>query len=440
MQLVDKKQATHRGQIASAIAAASCGLLGTPVQADGEFWDFSKNWSFDTGFLYYSETDRVSAVEGVFSATREADVNDIFNFKVVLDSLTGASPSGAVAQPGVQTFTRPSGRGQYQVEGGEIPLDDTFRDTRLQMNAQWTKPAWEAVTSSYGVHFSKEYDYLSLALNGSLAWDLNNKNSTFSVGLSYASDTYEPEGGIPDPLASMVVDLGQFPTDDDYQAAFDSTRVDSSDTRTTTDLLLGWTQVINRRTIMQFNYSYSNVSGYLTDPFKIFSIVDAGGVALDNRYESRPDSRTKHSIFWQTKHHFDESVADVSFRYMTDDWEIESQTVEYKHYFWIGENSFIEPQFRYYQQTAAEFYQPYVLDGQPLPEFISSDNRLGSFTAYTLGLKYGWKTGDGNDMALRLSYYQQTADDEIASHPGVLADLEIYPDLDAVFLQLTYSF
>ncbi|NVJ49851.1 MAG: DUF3570 domain-containing protein [Gammaproteobacteria bacterium] len=423
--------------IAGAITAASCALLGpAATAADGDFWDFSEKWRFDSGFLYYGETDRVSAVEGVFSATREADVNDIFNFKVVLDSLTGASPSGAVAQPGVQTFTRPSGRGQYDVMAGDIPLDDTFRDTRLQMNAQWTKPAWQDVTSSYGVHFSKEYDYLSLGLNGSLAFDFNQKNSTFSAGLSYASDTYEPEGGIPLAFAEMVIDQGQ----PDFQTEFDATRIDSSDTRTTTDLLLGWTQIINRTTIMQLNYSYSNVDGYLTDPFKIFSVVDGNGVSLEQRYEKRPDSRTKHSVFAQVKHHFDESVADVSLRLMTDDWEIDSTTVEYKHYFWLSDNHYIEPQFRFYQQSAAEFYKPYWQSSEPLPEYASADIRLGAFSAYTIGLKYGWKTAGGNDMAVRLSYYQQVADDEIGVHPGVLNDLEIYPDLDAVFLQVTYSF
>ncbi|NVJ59015.1 MAG: DUF3570 domain-containing protein [Gammaproteobacteria bacterium] len=442
MQLVNqsKRMSKKAKNVSTAIAAASCALLGSSAQAEGDFWDFSKDWKFDTGFLYYGETDRVSAVEGVFSATHEPEFNDKFNFKVVLDSLTGASPSGAIAQPNSQTFTRPSGNGQYTAEAGEIPLDDTFRDTRLQMNAQWTKPAWENVTSSYGVHFSKEYDYLSLALNGSLAWDLNQKNSTFSAGLSYASDTYEPVGGIPDPLSSMVIDLGQFPTDQDFQDAFDATRIDSSDDRQTTDILLGWTQVINRSTIMQFNYSYSNVSGYLNDPFKVISLVDNGGIATDHIYENRPDSRTKHSFYWQTKHHFDESIMDVSVRYFTDDWGIKSQTVEYKHLFYIGDSSFIEPQFRYYSQTAADFYQPYLLDSAAVPEFASADIRLGEFTGVTLGLKYGWKTNAGNEMALRLSYYKQSAKDVLDSHPGVLNDLEIYPDMDAVFLQYTYSF
>ncbi|WP_144392951.1 DUF3570 domain-containing protein [Pleionea sediminis] len=444
MQLNERKSATYNrvrnNNVAGVLAAATAILVGPSVKAEGDFWDFSKDWRFDSAVLYYGEQDRVSALEGVFSATREVDVKDVFNFKVVLDSLTGASPSGAIVQPGEQTFTRPSGNGQYIVSAEEIPLDDTFRDTRLQLNAQWTKAAWGESTGSYGIHFSKEYDYLSLAFNGSLAWDFNKKNSTFSVGLSIANDTFEPVGKIPDPFSSMVIDFGQFPTEDDYRAAFNATRIDSSDDKQTTDLLLGWTQVINRSTIMQFNYSYSNVSGYLNDPFKIISTVDGGGIATDHLFESRPDKRTKHSFFWQTKHHFDESIADVSIRYMTDNWDISSQTIDYRHYFWVGNNSYIEPQMRWYQQSAAEFYRPYLIDGETLPEYASADIRLGEFSAYTLGLKYGWKTSAGNDMSVRFSYYKQTPEDTLSSHPGVLNNLEIYPELDAFFVQYSYSF
>ncbi|MEE4246822.1 MAG: DUF3570 domain-containing protein [Kangiellaceae bacterium] len=426
--------------ISSALALAASALVGPSSHAEGDFWDFSKDWTFDMGVLYYGEQDRVSAIEGVFSATHEAEFNDKFNFSIVLDSLTGASPSGAIVQQTTQTFTRPSGRGQYIAQAGEIPLDDTFQDTRLQLNAQWTKPAGVNLVANYGVHFSKEYDYLSFALNGGLAWDFNKSNTTLSLGASIANDTYEPVGGVPKPLDSMVIDLGQFNTEADYQNAFDETRINSSDDRQTTDLLLGVTQVINRSTIMQFNYSYSNVTGYLNDPYKVISVVDASGIALGNLYEKRPDNREKHSFFWQTKHHLDESVLDISYRYFTDDWDITSHTIEYKHLFYLGEDSFIEPQLRYYSQAAANFYAPYLLQSQPTPEFTSADIRLGEYSALTFGLKYGWQSDNGNQSAVRFSYYKQSPQDIFTSNPGILSQTDIYPNLDAIFIQYTYSF
>ena len=64
------------------------------------------------------------------------------------------------------------------------------------------------------------------------------------------------------------------------------------------------------RTIGQLNYSFSTSSGYLTDPYKLLSVVDpvsgepvpgSGELAL-YRFESRPDERTKHSIYGQAPH------------------------------------------------------------------------------------------------------------------------------------------
>jgi hypothetical protein len=80
----------------------------------------------------------VSAGEAIFNAKKTFTNDEILNLKVTIDALTGASASGAVAQPDVQTFTRPSGQGQYTIAAGDTPLDDTFHDTRVQFNGQWT--------------------------------------------------------------------------------------------------------------------------------------------------------------------------------------------------------------------------------------------------------------------------------------------------------------
>jgi hypothetical protein len=58
----------------------------------------------------------------------------VLNLKLTIDSLTGASATGAAAQPNVQKFTRPSGEGSYQTQAGQTLLDDTFKDTRVQLN------------------------------------------------------------------------------------------------------------------------------------------------------------------------------------------------------------------------------------------------------------------------------------------------------------------
>ena len=104
-------------------------MLGTPVQAEETN---GEDWQFDTAILYYGEADRVQLAKGVINTNKTVTGERVFNGKIAIDTLTGASATGAVAQPGAQTFTRPSGNGQYVVNPSETPLDDTFKDIRVQ--------------------------------------------------------------------------------------------------------------------------------------------------------------------------------------------------------------------------------------------------------------------------------------------------------------------
>ena len=439
------KNKTDTTNIKAALTIATAALLGSHNVTQAESSSTANNqesmWEFDSAFLYYSEVDRVSAAEAIFSAKKTFTNEEVLSLKLTVDVLTGASANGAVAQPTVQTFTRPSGNGQYDIAPGDTPLDDTFRDTRVQLNAQWTQAIASNYTASGGLHISKEYDYLSLGVNGNLAVDFDRKNSTFSAGFSYFQDAFTPEGGIPKPFASMLIgDSGAA----NWDGEFAKTRIGSEDDKITADFLLGFTQVINRRMLMQFNYSYSMVDGYLTDPFKIISVVDNNGLAQDYIYESRPDSRIKQSIYAQSLYHFDSTVLDVSYRYMWDDWEIDSHTIDSRLRIPLGDGfgteSYIQPHVRFYQQSAAEFYRPFLFDNEAFPLFASADYRIGEMTAFTVGLKYGLLVNNGHELSFRLEYYRQTPTDAGFEEAGVLNDVELYPEVDAIIAQVTYSF
>lgn len=440
------KNKTDKKNIKAALTLATAALLGTSSIAQANTTSTASadesSWDFDSAFLFYSEVDRVSAGEAIFNAKKTFANDEILNLKVTIDALTGASANGAVAQPNVQTFTRPSGNGQYTIAAGDTPLDDTFHDTRVQFNGQWTQPIAPNYTASGGLHISKEYDYLSLGINGNLAYDFDRKNSTFSAGFSYFQDTFTPEGSIPKPFSSMLIgDSNSANWDDDFA----KTRIATEDTKTTADILLGFTQVINRRMITQFNYSYSMVDGYLNDPFKVISVVNGNtGFTQDNIYESRPDSRIKQSVYAQSLYHFDSTVLDVSYRYMWDDWEITSHTIDSRFRIPLGDTfgteSYLQPHFRFYQQSAAEFYQPFLIDGATLPAYASADYRIGEMTTFTVGLKYGLLVNNGHDLSFRLEYYRQTPTDAGFDAPGVLNEVDLYPTIDAIIAQVTYSF
>ncbi len=422
--------------INASLAVAACALLGvSSAQAEEE----ASKWEFDTAILYYGESDRVSLVEGVFNAKKDFSDERILSSKLVVDALTGASASGAVAQPNVQTFTRPSGNGEYQIGAGNIPLDDTFKDTRVQLSSQWTQPLWQNTRGSGGANISKEYDYLSIGVNGSIARDFNKKNQTLSLGLSYQFDSIDPVGEAPVALSKMVL-RQDYANEDDFLTAFNATRDTDSKDKNTIDAVLGFTQIINKRTIMQFNYGVSVADGYLSDPYKVLSLVDNQGLTQSIVYENRPDKRTKQNIYWQTKYAMDNGFVDVSYRYGTDDWDIDSHTIDSRLRFNLNSRAYIQPHLRYYTQSAADFYKPFLNENAGLPEYASADYRLGEMTAITVGLKYGYKLANGNEWGVRLEYYEQSPKDAGFEEPGVLQDVDLYPSIKAVIAQVSYHF
>jgi hypothetical protein len=271
--------------------------------------------------------------------------------------------------------------------------------------------------------------------------DFNKRNTTVSLGVALSADELDPVGGAPMPLSPML-DVGDL-----------SNRMSKQD-KDVLDLVLGVTQVVNRNLLVQLNYSYSKADGYLNDPYKIVSLVDPvtgdpvpriptpgiDGPSHDYLFESRPGERTKHSLFAQAKYFMDGKVLDASYRYMTDDWDIDSHTLDLRYRWPLNDRSYLEPHFRYYTQSHAEFYRTSLDSTAELPSYASADYRLGEFDAITVGVKYGRKTDSGNEWSTRLEYYM--ADGSV---PGDLlignqAGREIYPDLDAIILQFSYHF
>lgn len=439
MQLNQKTGSKQSAKVSLAekLTLATTALLGVNANAQ----QVDAEWNYSASLLAYTEPDRVSATELIVTADKAYGDAAKLDMKLVLDSLTGASANGAIEQNNVQTFTRPSGRGQYQTQANSTPLDDTFKDTRLQIAASWTDSITEQSRYTIATNLSREYDYRSVGLSGELAWDFDQKNTTLSAGLSYASDKILPEGDIPLVFSSMVIDLGQFATQDDYRNAFDATRVTESDTVKTSELLLGWTQVVNRRMLMQFNYGYADMQGYLTDPFKVLSVVDNLAITQDLVYESRPDSRTQHSLFALTKYHFEDSIFDISYRYIVDDWKMKSHTIDTHWRLLSQQGTFWEPHVRIYMQSAAEFYQPFLAQSEVRPSYASADYRVGDMTALTIGLKYGFQLDNGDSAEVRLEYYKQTPNKaNQSSNVSGLDNIELYPEVDALFVQLNYYF
>lgn len=433
-------------KIGAALAAATCGLLGTAAPGASIAADAEPTWDVDSAFLYYGESDgRVQDMSISSHATRDFGDERKLGVDLSVDALTGASPNGAIAATGAQTFTSPSGRGTYQISPGAIPLDDTFHDTRFAMNGSWSQPLARLYTVSAGLGFSSEFDYQHIGANLGLTRDFNDRNTTMNFAVAFGNDTIKPVGGIRTPFSAM----GDAVDDEESPA----NQLDSSDTKTVLDVLLGFTQVLGRHSVLRLNYSYSDSSGYLTDPYKLLTVVNPltgqpvartpgpeGGASGVYLFENRPDSRKRQGLYAEVRQDFSGKVLQLGYRYSTDDWEVDSNTLEARLRLPFGDSSYLEPHVRYYQQSAASFYRYSLANGAALPEFASADARLADMTAYTAGLKYGRTLPSGNEWNARLEFYQQKAKKPDATQLGSAAGIIDMPDFSAVILQFGYRF
>jgi hypothetical protein len=345
-----------------------------------------------------------------------------------------------------QTFTTPSGGrgggddeddedgddedddrrgGSYTVAPNETPLDPTFEDERLSFNLNWDKPVGRNNRRSLGFGISTETDFLSLS--GNLGWqhDLNRKNTTLLAAINIEADEIDPIGGAPVPLSSME----------------DERRSRGVESRQVVDLLFGVTQVIDSSSLFQVNLSLSEADGYMTDPYKFVSVVDASGEPIDQLYENRPDYRSRQSLYAKYKKIFsDRDIFTASYRYMTDDWGIDSDTLDFSYRFRLGAEYYWQPHLRWYRQSAADFYRYFLREGEPLPEYVSADYRLGEMVTTTVGIKFGRDIDERHRWSLRFERYLQTGDSSPPEAFGQLTRQDLFPDVEATIVQFNYSF
>ncbi|HET8870691.1 MAG TPA: DUF3570 domain-containing protein [Aquabacterium sp.] len=409
----------------------------------------------DSSVMHYQESaGRIATTEAVVHAKQVFDNGSSVGLKLTYDTLSGGSPNGALPSKSVQTFARPSGTsltstttsvtpvqtyttasgqvistgggtssssGPYTVAPGELPMDKSFHDQRFAGNLDWTQPLDEATTLSLGGGLSHELDFQSVSANGTLSRDFNNKNTTLSLGLNLESDSIKPIGGAPVPMT-------------DY-ALFEKS---GSKQKKVHDILLGVSQIMNRRWITQFNWSIDQSRGYQNDPYKILSALDTQGNTLGYVYENRPEQRTRNSLYWGNKIALDHDTIDLSWRHMSDNWGVKSDTFDGKYRWQFSDYHYIEPQFRYYKQSAANFFHYYLMQGDPLVQYASADPRLANFHAITLGLRWGMKLSENSELGLRYLSYKQTGSGP-SNVPTQLQGLNLYPGLKAQTVEANFK-
>ncbi len=415
--------------------ATSTLLLGAPLQGYGspEHLNISdaeplKGHDFSISRLTYSEDGRVSVDKIHSKATAQLNERNTFRVDLIYDVITGPSPNGRIFTDNTAsdtiTFTTASGgsstvNNTSAAANNKTWLSSPIEDTRKAANVEWEFKATPMLTTVLGAGGSSEDDYQSWSASANAIYEFNQRRTSVNVGAAVSNDTVEALIGIPDGLETLTCN-----NEAAIASSFRPTWLDCPVGRPTffkpankvvTDYIFGFTQVWNRRTVLQANYARGNESGYLTDPYKQISVVKSGFGETAVLYEKRPRARNTNSLFFKAVHvPLDNVSINFSYRYFWDDWEVRAHTADGRLRFNFNSKFYIQGHGRLHRQSAAYFFDRQIgVDPSSgsyyaeKPDFISADARLGKIISATAGIKMGYTWNRHIGFSARVENMQQ---------------------------------
>ncbi|GAB5559433.1 MAG: hypothetical protein SynsKO_10800 [Synoicihabitans sp.] len=339
---------------------------------------------------WQEDDDRIRVDAHYAEAEQTWATGDKLRLVGLIDTITGATPSGQPAPPGED----------------QVPLSQ-LEDRREAYQVEYTRP-FERTSFTLGYGNSKESDYLSdvWSLNSQVYF--NQKNTTLLMGYARA--------------------------DDDITAAF----LSRPRKKTVHDAIIGFTQVISPVTSVTANLTYGYQEGYISDPYKIVEKETEilPGLSLDLTFpENRPSSKKKLIGFFSVNHALEplNAAIESSVRFLDDDWGIESQTFEFAWFQRLGEKLIVRPAVRYYRQSAADFYV-IDLDNSPIvppaeatgnAPYYSADYRLSSMETWMLGVKAVYDVTENLSVDVTLERYLMNGRGRLTS-PSSFVDADVF--------------
>jgi hypothetical protein len=371
------------------------------------------------------------------------------------DGVSGASPYLVSSNPlflDKKTLEPLRTDGFGNLTGGEDTqlvhtLSGASRELRQQLDfnlrREWDESAFDA-----GGGVSSEPDYLSrfVALGGQ--WDFDTKLTTLNAGLSY---TFSSTKAILDHDATPyiynacgTVRCNFVSSTSRIEDSGDGGKVLYGD-RHDWGATVGLTQILNQDAQVQTNLGFTRSEGYLSNPYKVVEVAfidpeqqflapspDVLYVNVNSLLDKRPDLRNQ--WLWNIRYaqYIDATDAGLhlNYAYFRDDWGIRAHTLEASWAQPFGSGWTITPMIRYYTQSAAYFYTPYLVTDQGqysnrtdpatgntivvpfdpalLPPYYSSDYRLSAFGALGGGFTLSKQFSRGVTAYLGYAYYQHS--------------------------------
>lgn len=347
---------------------------------------------------YYSQNGNHSAVTGGIGTQKVTDLSNAIDLKLVKYDIFDRKHSFNI-ELGIDHHT--SASAAYVSTTGASRTGGT----RIYPSFNWQVENNEKRTTfGLGASLSHEYTYNSLGLNILYAKKSKDQNREFSAkGTLFLDRVKMVEPSELRPTQSIVF------TSASSSGESEGAHIPSS-ARNTFDASFALTQVINKRTQIALLTDGVIQQGYLGLPFYRTYFND-GSVHIENL----PGSRFKLPVGMRLNYFLgDRIILRSYYRFYVDNWGVKSHTVSIETPFKITPFVSLSPFYRYYVQTAANFFAPYGVHTAN-DHYYASDYDYAAFSSNYEGINLRLAPTNGifgskgfSAMELRYGHYRQT--------------------------------
>ncbi len=307
------------------------------------------------------------------------------NLSVVHDSVSGATPIYYDSSSGASSKIPDGTLYRNDIKYGDVD----YEDERTSVGLSLTKRFESRDELTIGGNYSKEHDYKSKEMSVEYLHYLDSsKNQSISIGTSYQKND-----------VSVYCSLN---TDECDSSSGASEKVKTLDVFSTE---IGFTQVIDKTSQLKSSLFYIKEDGYLNNPY--MRVVRDYNTNPKLTQESKPNSRKAYGALFQYSKALSDRLTTVSsYRFYSDDWEINSHTLNGELYYEFNDKLTTGIGLRYYTQSKSEFYNGSA-DYFTNQTYASSDRRMSSFNSLNYKLSGDYKISSDISLNGSLNYYDQ---------------------------------
>ncbi|NQU51810.1 MAG: DUF3570 domain-containing protein [Bacteroidetes bacterium] len=352
--------------------------------------------SVEIDFLssYYSQDGDNAAVSGGFGSEKLIDLTGTIVISIPLnedDVLTidaGVSAYSSASSSNINPFDGDKPADPFQASSGASSSDlwnnitAYYSHSSDDRNKIWTG----------NLSFSTEFDYSSLGFGGSYTKLFNEKNTELSINTKVHLDKWRTI--YPAELRGSGGDKGFFNLNKytitgnpNYNPSFTPF---SKNGRNSYSLGFSFSQIISKKLQGSLALDFVTQQGLLSTPFQRVYFSDVANSFIENFHladdvERLPGSRFKVAVGGRLNYYINEIfVLRTFYRYYSDDWGIGSYTASIEIPIKITDKFTLYPSYRFYNQTAADYFAPYD-QLISTDEFYTSDYDLSEYSANQFG-------------------------------------------------------